>query len=359
MRQRISFCTTTDGVRIAYATAGRGAPLLRVGGWLTHVEHDWNSPVWRPWLRELTREHTLARFDIRGSGLSDRAVTEQGLEAWVRDLEAVVDSLGWKRFPMLGICQGGAIALAYAARHPERISRLVLYNAYTQGAFTPGASRHKTEEAKALASMITVGWGHPTGAFREVFARLFSPQAPEEQVAWWEELQRITAEPDSAARLWRGFHEIDIHDGLLARVAAPTLVAHVKGDAVVPFEVGRRLAAAIAGARFLPLEGANHVLQPGDRGWRPFIEELRRFLVHESKAGAAAPAGFEALTRRESAVLEAVSQGLSNAEIAETLALAPKTVRNHVSNICGKLDASSRAQLIVRAREAGFGTERA
>ncbi len=354
MRQRIGFCTTSDGVRIAHATAGHGRPLLRVGGWLTHVEHDWDSPVWQPWLRELTRDHTLARFDIRGSGLSDREVDQQGLEAWVRDLEAVADDLGWARFPLLGICQGGAIALAYAVRHPERVSRLVLYNTYAQGAYTTGAPEEKAREAQALASMIEIGWGRSSGAFREVFARLFSPRDAGEQVAWWERLQRLTAPPDNAARLWRAFHEIDIRDRLQA-VSQPTLVAHVKGDQVVPFEEARRTAARIPHAAFLPLEGDNHVLQPDDPGWPVFVTELRRFLAEEdSESAPLAPAEFE-LTRRERAVLELVARGQSNTEIAQGLGIRAKTVRNHVSNIAGKLGAASRAQLIVQSRDAGFG----
>lgn len=351
MRQRIGFCTASDGVRIAYATAGHGEPLMRVGGWLTHVEHDWDSPVWRPWLRELTRDHTLARFDIRGSGLSDHTVDEQGLEAWVRDLEAVVDDLGWQRFPLLGICQGGAIAVAYAVRHPERVSRLVLYNTYAQGAYTDGVPEKKAREAQALAGMIEVGWGRSRGTFREVFARLFSPREAGEQIAWWEELQRRTATPRNAARLWQTFNELDIRDRL-ADVTSPTLVAHVKGDAVVPFEEGRRLAARIPRAGFLPLEGNNHVLQPTDGGWPVFVRELRRFLAEDGTA--LAPADFD-LTKRERAVLELVAQGRSNVEIAEELGIRAKTVRNHVSNIGGKLGAASRSRLIVEARDAGFG----
>lgn len=355
MRQSIGFCRTVDDVRIAYATAGKGPPLLRVGGWLTHVEHDWQSPVWQAWLRELTRDHTLARFDIRGSGLSDRDVADQSLDAWVRDLEAVVDCLGWERFPLLGLCQGGAIALAYAARNPERVSRLVIYNAYFQGAYTEGVSARRAEEARALEGLIPVGWGRRIGAFRSVFARLFSPRAPEEQVSWWEQLQRLTATPEDAARLWRGFHEIDIRDSL-EHIHAPTLVAHVKGDAVVPFDAGRLLAARIPNARFVPLEGANHVVQPGDAGWRDFVHELRSFLAEDVDAAFAPGADFDALTQRERSVVTKVADGLSNHDIAASLGIAPKTVRNHVSNITAKLDVASRAQLIVQAREAGIGS---
>jgi pimeloyl-ACP methyl ester carboxylesterase/DNA-binding CsgD family transcriptional regulator len=356
MRQRIGFCTTTDDVRIAYAKAGQGRPLLRVGGWMTHIEHDWDSPVWHHWLRELTRDHTLARFDIRGTGLSDRAADGQNLEAWVRDVEAVTDSLGWRRFPVLGICQGAAIAVAYAVRHPERVSHLVLYNPYAHGAFTEGMSGYRVEEAQALAGMIEVGWARKVGAFREVFARLLSPGGAADQITWWDDLQRLTTDASTAARLWRGFHEIDIRDQL-PLVRAPTLVAHVKADSMVPFEAGRDLAGRIPDCRFLPLEGRNHILQPQDPGWRVLVEELRRFLAADPQQDVLAAAQFHELTRRECEVLDQVARGLSNAAIARALSLAPKTVRNHVSNVCGKLAVSSRAKLVVEARNAGFGSE--
>ncbi|WP_227537991.1 alpha/beta fold hydrolase [Marinobacter vulgaris] len=356
MRQRIGFCTTTDDVRIAYATAGRGTPLLRVGGWMTHIEHDLDSPIWSHWLRELTRNHTLARFDIRGSGLSDRDVNGQTLEAWVRDVEAVVDSLGWRRFPILGVCQGAAIAVLYAVRHPERVTHLVLYNAYAHGAFTEGMAGYRVEEAETLARMIEVGWARRTGAFREVFARLLSPSDAADQITWWDELQRLTAGRAMAARLWRGFHEIDIRD-LLPQVSCPTLAAHVKGDTMVPFEAGRDLAGRIPRCRFLPLEGRNHILQPRDPGWRTFIEEVRRFLADEPHEGVPAAAGFHELTRRERVVLNHVARGQSNAAIASALSLAPKTVRNHVSNISAKLAVSTRPELVIEARNAGFGIE--
>lgn len=356
MRQRISFCTTSDGVRIAYAVAGDGPPLIRVGGWLTHVERDWESPVWRHWLRELTHEHTLARFDIRGSGLSDHDVTAQGLEAWVRDLEAVADSLGWKRFSLIGLCQGGPIALLYASRHPQRVNRLVLYNAYTNGAFTSGASERNREEAEALACLIKIGWGRKTGAFRELFARRLSPRHSVEQIGWWDELQRITASPENAVRLWRGFHEIDIRDAL-QDIHIPTLVAHVEHDAMVPFELGRSLASQLPDARFLPLKGSNHILQLEDSSWPTFVGELRSFLADGPVTTGGSANGIGELTRQQRVVLDLVARGQSNSEIAQALSIATKTVRNHVSAICGKLDISSRAQLIVQARDKGFGAD--
>ncbi|MCW4152996.1 alpha/beta fold hydrolase [Halomonas sp. 18H] len=321
---------------------------------MTHLERDWDSPIWRHWLRELTREHSLARFDIRGSGLSDHRVHEQGLEAWLHDLEAVANALGWRRFPLFGICQGGAVAAAYAARYPERVSHLILYNAYAHGAYSAGVNQQQSDEARALEQLIEVGWGHPNSAFREVFARLMSPREAAEQVVWWEQLQRYTAEPDDAVRLWRGFHELDIRPQL-PQVQAPTLVAHVKGDHMVPFEAGRRLAARVPDAHFLPLEGRNHILQTSDPGWPLLVTELRRFLSGMSAHAVAPPPGFDELTRREQAILDAVARGLANPGIADELSISSKTVRNHVSRIGSKLSVSSRAEMIVKAREAGFG----
>ncbi|MDK8465209.1 alpha/beta fold hydrolase [Marinobacter sp. SS13-12] len=322
---------------------------------MTHVEHDWDSPIWKHWLRELTREHTLARFDMRGSGLSDHGVAEQGVGVWIEDLEAVANALGWRRFPLLGICQGGPVAAAYAARHPERVSRLVLYNAYAHGAYTSDIPEFRTEEARALEGMIKVGWGKHHGAFREVFARLMSPPEARDQVAWWSELQRITTEPVTAVRLWHAFHAVDVRDQL-GKIRAPALVVHIKGDQMVPFELGRELAAHISGAHFLPLEGKSHILQPDDPGWPTFVSEFRRFLTSQVSDHPEPPPEFECLTHRECAVLNEVAQGLSNDAIAERLAIAPKTARNHVTNICSKLNISTRSQLIVRAREAGFGS---
>lgn len=330
--------------------------MLRVGGWLSHVEHDWHSPVWHPWLRELTRDFSLARFDIRGSGLSDRSCEEQGLDAWVCDVEAVADSLGWREFDLLGMCQGGAIALRYAQRHPQRVKRLVLYNSYSNGAFSRGVPKSKKTEAEVLSDLIKVGWGRRSGAFRELFARLLAPRKHGEQISWWEELQHITATPESAHRLWRGFNEIDVR-AELEKIRCPVLVAHVEGDAMVPFEMGRSLAAQIPGARFLPLGGDNHILQPKDPGWRPFFHELRCFLFESPVTADSHQAGIAELTRRERQVLELVAGGKTNSELATELSLTPKTVRNYISIIMGKLSVTSRSQLIVEARESGLGTD--
>ncbi len=353
MRQRIRVCTAPDGARLAYATAGTGPPLVRAGNWLTHLELDWHSPVWRHWLEALAERHTLVRYDLRGSGLSDREVGDATIDTWVEDLDAVVADLGLERFPLLGLCQGGAIAIAYAARRPERVSRLVLYDAYARGAFTGGFATRAAREARSLTRMIELGWGRETAAFRELFASLLMPDGPPDNVRWLGELQRQTVSPENAARLWKAFHSLDVHD-LAPRITVPTLVMHVRGDCMVPFEEGERLASLIPGAELVVLEGQNHILRRDEPAWRRFVGELHAFLGDDIPS-APANGEFRDLTPREREVLSLVARGQTNDEIAAALGLRPKTVRNHVSNVLDKLGVAGRAQAVVRARDAGFG----
>jgi pimeloyl-ACP methyl ester carboxylesterase len=277
LEQRVQFCTASDGVRIAYATSGSGPPLVKPANWLTHLEYDWESPVWRHWLRELSRDHTLIRYDERGSGLSDRDVEDLSFEAWVRDLETVVDALGLERFPIFALSQGCAVAIAYAARHPERVSGLVLYGGFPQGTMARARSPQELDEATMLARQLPLGWGLDNPAFRLFFAARFLPEGTPEQMRWFSELQRITTTPEIAVRLRMTAATLDVTD-LAPRVRAPTLVLHATGDAVQPFDQGRLLAALVPGARFVPLESRNHVLLESESAWSRFIEEVRRFL---------------------------------------------------------------------------------
>jgi len=351
--QQIRFCTSFDGTRIAHATAGTGPPLVRVANWVTHLELDWEGPIWPPWFEALSRDHTLVRYDLRGCGLSDRPVDDLSLDAWVRDLEAVVDALGLDRFSLLGLCQGGSIAVAYAARHPARVRRLLLYDTYTHGALVEGQRIFERVRAEALTQMIKVGWGRRNAAFRKVFVDLLVPEGSREQQRWLAELQRQSTSPEMAARLWRAFHEIDIRD-VAPRVQAPSLVFHVKNDAMIPFQMGCRLASLIPEARFVPLDGNNHILLPEEPAWERFVSELHGFLADDGVPATEAD-GFCELTPREREVLDLMAQGISNGQIAEELFISPKTVRNHVSRIFSKLDVGRRAEAIVQAREAGFG----
>ena len=356
MKQQIQFCTTQDGVRIALAKAGAGPPLVRTANWFTHLELDWDSAIWRHWFEVLADGRTLVRYDPRGSGLSDRNIDDLSLESWISDLEAVVDAAGLQRFPLIGLCQGGVVAVAFAARHPERISRLILYDSYLSGAYTEGVDQSVQKQAHTLSQMIELGWGKEAGAFREVFANLLMPDATKEQLRWIGELQRRSASATNARRLWDAFNRFDIR-AEAGKLRVPTLVFHVKGDAMVPFEAGRRLAAAIPNARFVPLEGKNHILLANEKAWQTFRTELGNFLAADEPTEIPSQTKLEMLSPREKELLDYIARGLANAEIARITGIAEKTVRNHITTIFSKLSVEHRGQAIVVARKAGLGRD--
>lgn len=277
MNQDIHFTTSSDGARLGYAVTGSGPPLVKTANWLNHLEFDFQSPVWRHWFRELSRDHRLVRYDERGCGLSDRDAGSSGLEAWVSDLEAVVDAAGLDRFPLLGISQGGPVAIAYATRHPDRVTKLVLYGTYARGWARRGASQQVLDEQEAMLTLTRLGWGRDLPTYRDLFTQAFIPDATDEQREWFNELQRITCSPDNAVALVRATGGIDI-EPLLPQVRVPTLVLHVRGDRRCPFDEGRRLAEAIPGSRFVALEGNNHPLLESDPAWPIFLREVRTFL---------------------------------------------------------------------------------
>jgi pimeloyl-ACP methyl ester carboxylesterase len=247
--QEIRFCTASDGVRLAYAKHGHGPPLVKASNWLTHLEFDWESGVWRHWLEALGRTHTVVRYDLRGCGMSDRDVDELSLERWVLDLETVIDAAGVERCSLLGISGGAACALAYAARNPERVDRVIAYGGWASGKFL----RADDQRRKALKALIRTGWAAPYPAFRRVFTMMFLPEGTPAQMAWYDELQLRSASPEMAVRLYDALAETDATE-LLPHVAAPTLVLHASGDLVVPFEEGRRIAATVPSARLITLE---------------------------------------------------------------------------------------------------------
>ena len=275
LRQEIRFCTSGDGTRIAYSTVGAGPPLAKAANWLSHIEYEWDSPVWRHWVREISQRHLLVRWDERGCGLSDWHVDELSLDAWVRDQETVVDALGLERFALLGVSQGGAVAVAYAARHPERVSHLVLCGAYARG------WRHRTprelEARMALLSLTKLGWGQDNPAFRQLFTARFIPDAAAAEMEWFNDLQRVSTSPENAARLMDALSRLDVRP-LLADIKTPTIVFHSQHDGVVPFDEGRRLAAGIRGSTFVPLPSRNHLLLEHEAAWPMFLQELGSFL---------------------------------------------------------------------------------
>jgi pimeloyl-ACP methyl ester carboxylesterase/DNA-binding CsgD family transcriptional regulator len=357
VKQQIRFCATDDGGRIAMATVGKGPPLLRAGHWPSHVELDARSPVWMHWLRELSRGHTYIRYDQRGCGLSDAAPASLSLEAWTGDLEAVANALDLERFALFGMSEGGAIAMAYAARHPERVSHLVLLGTPVRGTLRRDGTAEQQEEAEVLLSLARIGWRHDNPAFRQVFTTLFMPDGTPEQHHSLNGLVRVSTSPENAVAIHEASYQLDI-TALAKAVHVPTLVLHAHGDAIIPFEEGRQLATLIRSARFVPLDSRNHILLETEPAWAQFLTEVRAFLGDGADAAGVSRSLADALTRSELQVLGLLARGHQNAAIAAQLGKREKTVRNQVSSILSKLGARTRAEAVARARDAGIGTPR-
>jgi len=351
--QTIRFCRSFDGVRIAFAASGDGPPLVKAPHWLTHLEYEYESPIWKPWIAELSREHSLVRMDERGCGLSDREVETLSFEAYVRDLESVVDAAGLDGpFALFGHSQGAAIAVEYAARNPQRVSHLVILGGYLRGIMHRGLPAERLAEYEALLQLVAAGWGRDDDSYRQMFSMQFIPGGTLEQIRSMSELQRTASSAANATRILRSFYAIDV-SARAPRVQCPTLVLHARGDRRVPFEEGRLAASAIPGARFVPLETESHILLPNDPAYARFIEELRAFLP--SGSGKSASRAFASLTPREAEILEGIARGHDNARIAADLGLSEKTVRNNVTHVFDKLGVASRSQAIVLARDHGLG----
>jgi pimeloyl-ACP methyl ester carboxylesterase len=354
--QHVRFCTARDGVRLAYAVTGEGPPFVRTATWLGHLEYEWQNPIRRPTLDALSRHFSLVRYDQRGCGLSDWNVQDISFEAWVEDLDTVVRAAGLHHFSLFGASQGCAIAIAYAARYPEKISHLMLYGGYAVGKLKGDLSERQREEARMLVKIIELGWGKETTEFRQVFTTQFMPDASLEQQRAFDEFQRMSTSPENVVRIISQFDVIDVRN-LAAKVRCPTLVLHARGDARIPFEEGRRMAALIPGARFVPLESRNHFLLGSDPAWRQLVDEVVAF--PQTTAPRSPDTRFaqrlSVLTGRERGVLELLAQGRDNTHIAQVLSLSEKTVRNYVTSIFDKLQVTSRPQAIVLAREAGYG----
>ncbi len=357
VRQQIRLCRAHDGVQLAYATSGSGPPLVKAPNYLTHLEHDWDSPVWSHWMQELSRRWTLLRYDERGCGMSDLDVDDFTLDTWVADLEAVADAAGLDRFPLLGVSAGAAIAIAFAVRHPERVTHLILYGGYARGRIRRSDDPADLRRAEMLLELMETGWGQDNPAFRRVFTTLFMPGGSPEQVAWFDELQRVTVPPRNAVRFEQAFFELDVR-AEAEQVRAPTLILHARGDAMCPFDGSRELAALIPHSEFVPLEGQNHILLEDEPAWGRFLEAVEQFLATKAEpSGSDGPHArrLRELTPRQRDVLDLIARGRSNEEIAAALVLSPATVRNHITSIFRTLDVRDRAQAVVVAREGGLG----
>jgi len=354
-RRDIRFCQSSDGVRIAYASGGSGPSLVRVGPWHTHVELDWSSPIWLPWLRFLANDRTLVHYDFRGHGLSDRQVGDVAFERHVDDLAAVVASNQTKHCALLGIAGGCAIAVAYALRWPEQVDRLILFGGFSRGSIARSRTTDEAEAARTVLRVMELSNVHDDPAFRQLFTAQCIPDASAEQSHAFNQLTRIAGGTRASVSVLRALYDIDVR-ALAPKVRCPTLVLHPTSNLRVPFEEGRSLAALIPNARFVPLQSRNAFLLEQEPAWNVFRTEVQAFLS-ATRSAIAPPEdlGDETLTRREHAVLELVAQGLDNRRIAGALGISEKTVRNYVSSILEKLGCQSRAETIVRAREAGFG----
>lgn len=350
MTHPVKFFRGHDGAEIAYAETGDGPPVVLLPSWLTHLAYQGYSTAWRPWLDVLSSNYSLIRYDPRGCGLSDRNVTDLSFAAWVHDLDRLLDRLKLDKVSLIGICQGGAVAIAYAGDHSDRIERLVLYGAYARGRNRRDAPAMEPEKAKVMLDMLRLGWGDPDSSFMRAFATQFQPDGGRDHLDSWCELQRRATTPANAVELTRMMFDIDVSEAA-RRISVPTLVIHPERDAVAPIEEGRLLARLIPDARFLPIDSSNHFLLPTEPAWQQVTAALEEFLP-----GRSVPAALKDLSSRESEVLSLLAEGLDNHAIGRSLGISEKTVRNHVSAIYGKLGVGTRAAAVAAARDAGLGT---
>jgi len=355
MNQSIRFCTKTAGVKLGDAVSGDGPPLVMSATWLSHLEHQSRSLAWQPWLEALSSQHRLLRYDSRGCGLSDRETDDLSFENWVRDFECVIDAAGFTRFPLLATCWGGPVAIEYAARHPERVSRLILYGTYASGRLRWTERPKEADKARMLLDLTRLDWGRENHAFLQVWASHFQPGGTLEHLRSWCDQQRAATSAETAVRLLESGWNTDVTE-TARRIKCPVLMLHPERDAVVPIEEGRLLASLIPNCRFVLIDSENHMPLAEEPAWPQLLDEIRTFLAQP----AAAPGGrttlpLHELTPRERAVLEGIASGLDNAEIAALLSLSEKTVHNHITRVFDKICVEHRYQAIVLAREAGLG----
>jgi len=283
MEQEIQFCSTPDNVSIAYASIGEGPPLVKAANWMNHLELDWKSPVWGHLLTEFSRDQRLIRYDERGTGLSDRKVDDLSLDAFVSDLEAVIEAVGLERFPLLGISQGGPVAIEYASRHPEKVTHLVIFGSFSAGWKKSDLDDAILEKRQAEATLIRQGWGSKNPAFRQFWTTLCIPDGRPDESESFNEMQRASASAENAALIFEAIGDFDVR-GRLSKLDLPVLVMHSRDDATVPFEEGRRLASAIKNAKFTPLDSRNHLLMRHEKAWPTFVDEIRSFLGRQAEA---------------------------------------------------------------------------
>ena len=350
LKQRVRYIKASDGTRLAWAEVGSGPLVVKAANWLSHLEYELESPVWKHWLQFLSTHSRFVRYDERGCGMSDWQVGTLSMEQWTDDLEAVVAAARpTEPITLLGMSQGAAVCINYAVRHPGQVGRMILYGGYSHGVYkrtpSPSESAHR-----AMIELTRAAWGQDNPTFRQVFTSRFIPGGSHEQLQWYNDLCLRSASGESAAKLFEARALVDV-EHLLAEVRIPTLVLHARNDEVVPFSEGRLLASSIPGAEFVELDSRNHVLLEQEPAWARFCEAVGAFLSTQEAESAGI---FAALSPREREVLVLMADGLSNIEIATRMKISEKTTRNHASNVFDKLGVRSRTQAIVFARDHGF-----
>jgi pimeloyl-ACP methyl ester carboxylesterase/DNA-binding CsgD family transcriptional regulator len=330
--QQVRFTRASDGIRLAWAQHGSGPPLVIAACWLSHLQHDWQSPVWRHFLDDLGEIATVYRYDERGFGLSDWDVDDFSLERRLADLEGLVDTIGLERFALLGMSGQAPVALAYAAEHPDRVTRLVTYGASGGGALGGDTDA----ENDAFVAMIRAGWARPDHLFRRVFTNTFIPGATEEQMRWMDELMRTSTSTENAIASRMARRETDV-SGLLPAIEAPTLVLAARGDRALGPDWAPRMASLIPDARLVIVESDNHILLADEPAWPVFMAEVSDFLSADRDRTAPPD-----LSGREREILLLAAEGLDNTAIADRLTLSVRTVERHFQNIYGKLGLSGR-----------------
>ena len=351
LRQRVRYASALDGTRLGWAESGSGPIVVKAANWLTHLEDEWESPVWRHWLQFFSANCRFVRYDERGCGMSGWGGA-LSMDVWADDLASIIDAAQPEGpVTLLGISQGAATCIHYALRHPERVGRLILYGGYAHGAQKRGTPEHGLAH-HAMVDLARAAWGKDNPTFRQVFTSRFIPGGTPEQLNWFNDLCLKTTTGEVVASLLEARARVDI-SASLAAVGVPTLVLHARADEVIPVEEGRLLASGIPNAEFVELDSRNHILLEHEPAWSRFREAVLAFLSQSAR-----PSGdsvFAALSARERQVLKLIADGMSNADVATQLQISEKTVRNHASNVFDKLGVWSRAQAIVFARDHGFG----
>ncbi|HET8692083.1 MAG TPA: alpha/beta fold hydrolase [Steroidobacteraceae bacterium] len=349
IRQQIRYLKASDGARLAWAEAGEGPVIVKASNWLSHLEYEWENPLWKHWLHFFAGNFRFIRYDDRGCGLSEWNGGPLDVARWCEDLEAVMEAARPAgKVTLLGISQGGVACIAYALKHPERVERMILYGAYARGAYLRGTAESQATY-RAIIDLARAAWGSDNAAFRQVFTSRFVPEGTAEQIGWFNDLCRRTTTGEIAAALLECRAQLDVVS-MLGELRVPTLVIHAREDGVVPVEEGRLLASRIPGAEIVELDSKNHILLESEPAWARFQDAV----LHAMRPGRGGSEVFDALSAREREVLALMGDGLANADIAARLAISEKTVRNHASNIFDKLGVWSRAQAIVFARDRGF-----